>query len=63
MLPVTICMTIQEVAVEAWILTILGENKAKGSFSINLGIAIGFWVSYPVFTMLSSYKMIQMDSY
>jgi hypothetical protein len=58
MLPVTIILTIQETAVEAWLLTILGEKRTKGGFAIWMGMGSGWYIGYPIFTRLQSTNMI-----
>jgi hypothetical protein len=58
MLPVTIILTIQETAVEAWMLTILGEKRTKGGFAIWMGMVTGWYIGYPIFTRLHSTNMI-----
>lgn len=58
MLPVTIILTIQETAVEAWMLTILGEKRTKGGFAIWMGMGAGWYIGYPVFTRFHSTHMI-----
>lgn len=47
-------MTFQEVAVEAWMLTILGKDRQKGGFCIWLGIGAGWWTGYPFFSALNT---------
>jgi hypothetical protein len=58
MLPVTIILTIQETAVEVWMLTILGEKSTKGGFAIWMGKVAGWYIGYPIFTRLNSTNMI-----
>ena len=54
----TIILTIQEVAVEVWQLTILGEHKTKGGFAFWMGAGLGLWVGWPLFTRFNSLEYI-----
>jgi len=52
LLPITIAMTFQEVAVEAWMITILGKDRQKGGFAVWIGTGAGWWTGYPLFSCL-----------
>jgi len=54
LLPITIIISIQEVATEAWMLTILGEERAKGGFAFRFGKGLGYWIGFPAFTRFHS---------
>jgi hypothetical protein len=58
MLPITTILTIQETAVEVWMLTILGEKSTKGGFAIWMGNLVGWYIGYPIFTKLQSTNMM-----
>lgn len=63
LLPITIVMTFQEVAVEAWMLTILGDQREKGGYAVWLGIGAGIWTGYPLFSVLNTKGVMLNEDY